>query len=201
MNRGGALMRFVAIQGDITDQETDAIVNAANPTLLGGGGVDEAIHACGGPEILEECRWIRQQEWPDGLPPGRAVVTTGGLLKARHVIHTVGPIWSGGTAGEDGVLAECYRSSLRIACAMKLSSISFPSISTGAYGFPLRRACPIAVKSVREFVAELKSERPERGASPVTVEEIRFVLFTEHDLKVYLEQIHKLISPAESGSG
>jgi O-acetyl-ADP-ribose deacetylase (regulator of RNase III) len=174
-----------AIRGDITDQETDAIVNAANSSLLGGGGVDGAIHSRGGPKILEECRKIREERWPNGLPPGRAVVTTGGNLKARFVVHTVGPIWHGGRSGEDEVLAECYRSCLDAVRAMKMRSISFPSISIGAYGFPLGKACPIALTTVKEFLTDW-------AASDAPIYEIRFVLFSEHDLGSYLEQLDRI---------
>jgi O-acetyl-ADP-ribose deacetylase (regulator of RNase III) len=138
--------RILLIQGDITDQATDAIVNAANSSLMGGGGVDGAIHRKGGSRILEECKKIRTTEWPKGLPTGKAVITTGGKLKARFVIHTVGPIWRGDDKGEAELLADCYRNSLRLAKSKDLSSISFPSISTGAYGYPIEEACQVALR-------------------------------------------------------
>jgi O-acetyl-ADP-ribose deacetylase (regulator of RNase III) len=125
--------------GDITVEDTDAIVNAANSSLLGGGGVDGAIHRAGGPAILEECRNIRASR--GGCPTGEAVVTGGGNLKARYVIHTVGPVWQGGDAREDHLLRQAYLNSLSLACSLAIHSLSFPSISTGVYGFPIHRAC------------------------------------------------------------
>lgn len=134
------------IQGDITRQHVDAIVNAANTTLLGGGGVDGAIHRVAGPELLDACRQI------GGCPPGQARITPGFRLPARFVIHTVGPIWRGGTHGEDEILAHCYRNSTRLARSRNLASVAFPSISTGAYGFPVARASRIAVRELRHAV-------------------------------------------------
>lgn len=166
------------VRGDITDQDVDAVVNAANSSLMGGGGVDGAIHSRGGPEILEECRRIRKSEWPDGLPPGKAVVTTGGRLRARHVIHTVGPVWRGGRGGEPERLAECYQNSLALAAEHGLESVAFPSISTGAYGYPIREASRVALRSVRG--------RVEREGGP---REVVFVLFSQGDLAVYLEAL------------
>ena len=160
--------------GDITRETTDAIVNAANSSLLGGGGVDGAIHRAGGPEILEACRRIRRDRYPEGLPPGQAVMTTGGRLPARHVIHTVGPIWQGGGAGEDETLASCYRTSLALAAAEGCRSIAFPSVSTGAYGFPIERAAPLALHAIAAAL----------GGRPV-VTLVRCVLFSEGDLDVY----------------
>jgi len=169
------------VRGDIADQAVDAVVNAANPSLLGGGGVDGAIHRKGGPAILEECRRIRQRDWPNGLPTGKAVITTGGSLKAGNIIHTVGPVWSGGRSDEPAFLAECYTSSLRIAVQHGLKSVAFPSISTGAYGYPIGEASRIALKAVRNFV--------EREEAP---EEVTFVLYSENDFKVYLEALEEL---------
>src|SRR5512141_3248026 len=126
--------RLSIIQGDLTKQATDAIVNAANSSLMGGGGVDGAIHRAGGPAILEECKKIVARQGP--LPPGQAVITTGGNLKAKFVIHTVGPIWHSGNSGEAELLASAYRESLNLAAQESLRSVSFPSISTGAYGYP-----------------------------------------------------------------
>lgn len=166
--------RISIMLGDITEQDVDVIVNAANSTLMGGRGVDGAIHRKGGPEILEECRTLRQEEWPGGLPSGRAVITTGGLLKARYVIHTVGPVWRGGGSGEEKTLGECYRNCLEIAEAKTLRSIAFPSISTGAYGYPVGRASKVALSSVRRFTEE-------RGWPP----EVRLILFSHGDLEVY----------------
>ncbi|MBS7627201.1 O-acetyl-ADP-ribose deacetylase [Candidatus Bathyarchaeota archaeon] len=176
---GKARLRLV--QGDITDQDVDAIVNAANPSLMGGGGVDGAIHRRGGPKILEECRKIRSEEWPDGLPTGKAVITSGGNLKARYVIHTVGPIWRGGKVGEPKLLAEAYRNSLELALRSGLKRVSFPSISTGAYGYPIEEAARIALRTVKEFLEERD-----------LIEEVNFVLFTEADFKVYLQAMAEI---------
>jgi len=136
-------------QGDITGHDADAIVNAANSSLMGGGGVDGAIHRAGGPQVLEECKRIRAER--GRLPAGRAVITTGGDLTARHVIHTVGPIWSGGDQDEHQTLASCYRASLDLAAEGGLRTIAFPSISTGAYGYPVTRAAEVAIAAVREW--------------------------------------------------
>lgn len=164
------------IQGDITDMETDAIVNAANSSLLGGGGVDGAIHRRGGPQILEECKRLRAREWPKGLPTGVAAITTGGHLKAKNIIHTVGPVWHGGNHGEPELLAEAYRNSLKLAVAKGLKTVAFPSISTGAYGYPIDQASRVAFEAVKEFLEK------EDGLSTVT-----FVLLTKNDLAIYTE--------------
>ncbi|MGQ0702599.1 MAG: O-acetyl-ADP-ribose deacetylase [Gemmatimonadales bacterium] len=142
-------MRIELVQGDITEQPVDAIVNAANSSLLGGGGVDGAIHRKGGPRILEECQRIRRERYPNGLPTGEAVETTGGDLPARWVIHTVGP---GYAASRDpaGELAACYRNSLRVADGLGARSVAFPAISTGAFGYPIAEAAEVAVRAVRE---------------------------------------------------
>lgn len=140
------------VQGDITNVETDAIVNAANSTLMGGGGVDGAIHRKGGIRILEECKRIRATQWPNGLPTGRAVITSGGNLKAEHVIHTVGPVWRGGTYAEPELLIQAYRNSLRLAVSEGIKTVAFPSISTGAYGYPIYKANGIAIETVKEFL-------------------------------------------------
>lgn len=137
-------------RGDITRLEVDAIVNAANPSLLGGGGVDGAIHRAAGPQMLEECRRIRDRQ--GGCPTGQAVITGGGRLPAKHVIHTVGPVWQGGDREEDALLASCYANSLRLAVRSRARSIAFPNISTGIYGFPKERAAEIAVREVRRFL-------------------------------------------------
>lgn len=139
--------RIVVVEGDITRQAVDAIVNAANSSLLGGGGVDGAIHRAAGPGLLAECRAL------GGCPAGEARITGGHGLPARHVIHTVGPVWRGGERGEDELLASCYRASLELAVRHGIRTIAFPSISTGAYGFPMERAAAIAVRTVRDFVA------------------------------------------------
>jgi O-acetyl-ADP-ribose deacetylase len=154
--------RIVLVEGDITEQRVDAIVNAANATLFGGGGVDGAIHDRGGPSILEACRRIRATEWPDGLPTGRAVATTGGDLPARWVIHTVGPVYA---REEDPatLLTTCHTESLRVADELGASSVAFPAISTGVYGYPIDEAARVALEAVR--------------AADTSVREVRFVLF------------------------
>lgn len=171
---GGAKILFV--RGDITEQETDVIVNAANPSLMGGGGVNGAIHRRGGPKITEECKQIRAKKWYNGLPTGEAVITSGGDLKARYVIHTVGPIWRGGNQGEPELLADAYRNSLRLAVYEGLKTISFPSISTGAYGYPIEKASRIALATVKKFL-----ERQDN------LDEVVFVLFSQRDLETYKE--------------
>jgi len=168
--------KITLVQGDITDMDTDVIVNAANPTLMGGGGVDGAIHHKGGLKILEECKRIRATEWPDGLPTGKAVITSGGNLKAKYVIHTVGPVWRGGTRGEPELLEEAYRNSLRLAVSKGLRTMAFPSISTGAYGYPIEKACRIALITVKEFLEEEDK-----------LDKVVFVLFTRQDLEIYKE--------------
>lgn len=168
--------RLVLLRGDITEQDVDAIVNAANDTLLGGGGVDGAIHRKGGPSILEECQAIRESAWPDGLPTGRAVITGAGALPARRVIHTVGPRWRGGDRGEPGLLADAYRNSLGLAREHGLRSVAFPSISTGAYGYPVEAAARIAITTVVEEIAD------------DAFAEVRFVLFSEAHLDVYVRE-------------
>jgi len=169
------------IRGDITDQKSDAIVNAANSTLLGGGGVDGAIHSKGGPTILEECKRIREKEWPDGLPTGNAVVTSGGNLKARYVIHTVGPIWRGGVYDEAKLLRRAYWNSLKLAVANGLKTVAFPSISTGAYGYPTDEASRIAVATVKDYL-----EKEDK------LEKVTFVLFSERDFDTYIEAVNSL---------
>ncbi|MDB5235925.1 MAG: RNase inhibitor [Hymenobacter sp.] len=146
--------RIQLVQGDITRQQVSAVVNAANSGLLGGGGVDGAIHRAGGPAILSECRLIREgPDYRNGLPTGEAVITTGGRLPAQHVIHTVGPVWHGGRQGEPELLANCYRNSLRLAAEHLLDSVAFPGISTGVYGYPKPEAAAIAVREVRQWLA------------------------------------------------
>jgi O-acetyl-ADP-ribose deacetylase (regulator of RNase III) len=155
-----------AVRGDITEQQVDAIVNAANESLLGGGGVDGAIHRAGGPEILAECRRL------GGCATGDAKATTAGRLAARHVIHTVGPVWRGGEAGEPELLASCHRRALELAAELGCRSVAFPAISTGVYGYPVELAAPVAVASVREALRE-------------PVELIRFVLFSDGHLSAF----------------
>ena len=168
------------VRGDITKESTDAVVNAANESLLGGGGVDGAIHRAGGPAILEECRAIRAKR--GGCPPGEAVVTGGGRLPARFVIHTVGPVWRGGDQGEPAILASCYRNALCLAAEKGLRSVAFPSIGTGAYGYPVGKAAAIALSTVAMFLAK------EEGAPP----RVRFVLFDEETLRAYRECLASL---------
>lgn len=166
-------------RGDITREDVDAIVNAANSSLMGGGGVDGAIHRAGGPQILEECKQIRAMQGQ--LPAGQAVITSGGNLKARHVIHTVGPVWRDGTANEEETLASAYRESLNLAAQYDLKTVAFPSISTGAYGFPLDKAAPIAVSTAIDF---LKQE--------TSVLEIRFVLFDAFAFNEFQKALNSL---------
>ncbi len=160
------------VEGDITTQDCDAIVNAANSGLLGGGGVDGAIHRAGGSRILDECKAIRAKQ--GGCPTGEAVITTGGNLKARYVIHTVGPVWHGGSSNEDTMLRNAYRNSLRLAVENNVHTIAFPSISTGVYGFPIERASRIAFDTVQKFVKEYQS-----------IEEVRLIAFSQNDFDVY----------------
>ena len=146
--------RLIVKRGDITEEAVDAIVNAANSTLLGGGGVDGAIHAKGGPAILEECEMIRATTHPDGLPTGEAVITTAGDLPAKFVIHTVGPIYGDHSGQEAELLASCYRNSVRLAVEHGLTSIAFPSISTGAYGYPKDEAAMVVFATVTQLLSE-----------------------------------------------
>jgi len=174
--------KICLIQGDITEQNTDAIVNAANPTLMGGGGVDGAIHRKGGPKILEECKRIRATELPNGLPTGEAVITSGGNLKARYVIHTVGPVWRGGRRGEPQLLRKTYYNSLKLAVSKSLKTMAFPSISTGVYGYPIEKASRIALQTVKEFLD--KEDK---------LDEVVFVLFTKRDLEIYKEAAKEIL--------
>lgn len=160
------------VQGDITKTTVDAIVNAANSSLLGGGGVDGAIHRVGGPEILEQCQIIRARQ--GGCKTGEAVITTAGRLAAKYVIHTVGPVWQGGTHGEAELLANCYKNSLALAVQHQVKTIAFPSISTGIYGYPIVKACHIALQETLNFL--------ERDGS---LERVIFVSFTATDKQVY----------------
>jgi O-acetyl-ADP-ribose deacetylase (regulator of RNase III) len=171
--------RVELVQGDITREMVDAIVNAANSGLMGGGGVDGAIHNAGGPAILEECREIRESK--GSLPAGEAVMTSGGRLAARHVIHAVGPVWRGGGHGEAETLARCYRNSLELAAARGLSSVAFPAISTGVYSYPVAQAAAIALGTMREVLL---------AGSPVSL--VRCVLFSEQDLGTYRAALRAL---------
>ncbi len=164
------------IQGDITTQKVDAIVNAANETLLGGGGVDGAIHRAAGPKLLEECRRIAP------CPTGEARITAGYNLAAKYVIHTVGPVWQGGSHREDELLANCYRHSLSLALRHRVRTIAFPAISTGAYGFPMQRSATIAADETERFL------RSEIGAP----EQVYFVCFSEESFKAYEQAVRAL---------
>ncbi|MGC9311443.1 MAG: O-acetyl-ADP-ribose deacetylase, partial [Sediminispirochaetaceae bacterium] len=144
--------RLIVQTGDITAMQVEAVVNAANSSLMGGGGVDGAIHRRGGPSILDECREIRSHQYPEGLPAGKAVITGGGSLPAAHVIHTVGPVWHGGNRNEDATLAQAYANSLQLASETGIKTIAFPAISTGVYGFPKARAARIVFQTVGEFI-------------------------------------------------
>lgn len=168
------------VQGDITRQTVDAIVNAANSSLLGGGGVDGAIHRAGGPQILEECKRIRATKGE--CPTGQAVITTAGRLPAKRVIHTVGPVWKGGRHGEVALLRSAYTSSLALAAAERLRTIAFPSISTGAYRFPVTRAAAIALQAIAQHCQNM----------PDAHDEVRMVLFSPQDLDVYAEALSGL---------
>jgi len=168
--------RVHVVTGDITKQDVDVIVNAANSTLLGGGGVDGAIHANGGPKILEACRDIRRTRFPNGLPTGQVVLTTGGQLPARHVIHTVGPITGIRQEPDASMLAACYRNSLALAAQHGFRSIAFPAISTGAYGYPPDRAAPVVSETIESVLS---------AGSPV--EHVRLVFFNEADARTFLK--------------
>jgi len=168
--------RVIVKVGDLTEEGTDAIVNAANSTLLGGGGVDGAIHTVGGPSILDECREIRRSLYPDGLPTGKAVITTAGKLPAKHVIHTVGPIYGEHGGDEAEMLADCYHNSLKLAVENSLASIAFPSISCGVYGYPKPDAAVVASSSIKSF---LDDDR--------TLTEVRLVFFSTADAATFLE--------------
>lgn len=164
--------RITLVQGDITKMEADAIVNAANTSLLGGGGVDGAIHRAGGKAILEECIQIRNRQ--GGCKTGEAVITTGGNLPARYVIHTVGPVYSSGDKGEDALLASAYLNSLKLAAENDLETIAFPNISTGIYHFPKKMAAAIAIKTVRDFLADNES-----------IKQVTFVCFDDENYGIY----------------
>ena len=168
--------RVVIKVGDITKEDVDAIVNAANSTLMGGGGVDGAIHRAGGTEILKECKEIRRTQYPQGLPTGEAVITSAGKMAARYVIHTVGPVFGGGGKEKADQLAACYRNSLALAGKKGLKTVAFPAISTGVYGYPLDQAAQVCSKAIQDFLA-----------SKVTVQEVRLVFFSQRDADLFLK--------------
>ncbi|HYG08383.1 MAG TPA: O-acetyl-ADP-ribose deacetylase [Pyrinomonadaceae bacterium] len=182
--------RVSVVVGDITLQATDALVNAANSTLLGGAGVDGAIHRAGGAQILEECRAIRNTRYPEGLPTGEAVITTGGRLPARYVIHTVGPIWGQHAGREAELLAACYRNSLALAVEHELASIAFPAISTGAYGYPPEEAAQVASRAIREFLTRTSGEASEQPEARPALAEVRLVFFSPSSAEIFLRN-HK----------
>ncbi|KDR96654.1 O-acetyl-ADP-ribose deacetylase (regulator of RNase III), contains Macro domain [Peptoclostridium litorale DSM 5388] len=167
------------LNGDITKLSVDAIVNAANSSLMGGGGVDGAIHRAGGPEILRECKEIVKEQ--GGCPTGDAVITTAGNLPSKYVIHTVGPIWKGGFENEEHLLANCYRNSLNIAVQNGIKSIAFPNISTGVYKFPPKKAAVIAIKAVTEFIKVDDS-----------IERVIFACFGDENYEIYKDIIEGL---------
>jgi O-acetyl-ADP-ribose deacetylase (regulator of RNase III) len=173
--------RIAVLVDDITRQDVDVIVNAANSTLLGGGGVDGAIHRAGGARILEECREIRRTLYPEGLPTGEAVITSGGNLLARHVIHTVGPIYGRHNGREAELLASCYERSLALAAAHELTSIAFPAISTGAYGYPRDEAAGVVVETLRRFFTEQQS----------TIKGVCLVFFLESDARRFTNAVRR----------
>jgi O-acetyl-ADP-ribose deacetylase (regulator of RNase III) len=174
--------RLEAVIGDLTEQHVDVVVNAANSSLLGGGGVDGAIHRAGGPQILAECEQVRERAWRLGLPTGEAVSTGGGLLPATWVVHTVGPVYGECGGSEPALLASCHRRSLEVAVALGARTVAFPAISCGVYGYPAEEAAPIAVGAVRGYVAE----------HPDALDLVRFVLVDE--------RLHPLFSSAVSAA-
>jgi O-acetyl-ADP-ribose deacetylase (regulator of RNase III) len=167
--------RVIVKVGDITRENVDAIVNAANSTLLGGGGVDGAIHRAGGAQILTECREIRRAQYPNGLPTGKAAITSGGRLPAKYVIHTVGPVYGIDAENQARLLADCYRNSLVLAAENGLQTIAFPSISTGAFGYPKHEAAKISSRAIKDFLSENEQ-----------LKEVRLVFFSDTDAQNFL---------------
>ena len=176
--------RVLILVGDITAHHVDAIVNAANTTLLGGGGVDGAIHRRGGPQILEECRKLRASQFPHGLPTGQAVITTAGLLPAKHVIHTVGPIAHDSARPDANLLASCYRNSLALAAQHRLRSIAFPAISTGAYGYPREEAAPVVSTAIESFFRD-----------PASIQEVHLVFYDPSDAEIFRQHQQFSVAP------
>jgi O-acetyl-ADP-ribose deacetylase (regulator of RNase III) len=170
--------RIELLRGDITKLEIDAIVNAANSELMGGGGVDGAIHRAAGPQLLEECLKIRERQ--DGCPPGEAVITSGGNLKVKFIIHAVGPVWMEGKHDEEQLLAKAYRSSLELAVSNSVKTIAFPNISTGVYNFPKKRAAEIAVREVNDFLS-----------NDETIEKVIFCCYDEENYNLYDQMLNK----------
>jgi len=168
--------RVIVKVGDVTQESVDAIVNAANSSLLGGGGVDGAIHARGGSEIIEECREIRRTQHPNGLPTGEAVITTAGNLPARFVIHTVGPVYGMNRGMDAELLAACYKNSLQLAVENSLTTVAFPAIATGIYGYPKDEAARVSSKAIKEFLEQ-------NGQ----ISEVRLVFFDETDAKIFIK--------------
>lgn len=168
--------RVVVKIGNITHEAVDAIVNAANSTLMGGGGVDGAIHRAGGPEILKECKEIRRTQYPDGLPTGQAVITTAGKMAAKYVIHTVGPVYGRGGKDKAELLAACYRNSLSLAADKGLKTIAFPAISTGVYGYPLDEAAKVSSEAIKKFLG-----------SNTSIQQVLLVFFSQSDADIFLE--------------
>lgn len=169
--------RVVVKVGDITKEDVDAVVNAANGSLMGGGGVDGAIHRAGGPEILKECKEIRRVQYPDGLPTGHAVITTAGMMTAKYVIHTVGPVYERGGKDKAELLAACYRNSMKLAAEKGLKTMAFPAISTGVYGYPLEEAAKVSSVAIENFLGTDKS-----------VQEVRMVFFSPNDADIFLKR-------------
>jgi O-acetyl-ADP-ribose deacetylase (regulator of RNase III) len=168
--------RVIVKVGDITKEDVDAVVNAANGTLMGGGGVDGAIHRAGGPEIKKACEVIRRTQHPDGLPTGQAVITTAGKMIAKHIIHTVGPVYGRGGRDKAELLAACYRNSLTLAADHGLKTIAFPAISTGVYGYPLEEAAEVSSTAIERFLT-----------GKTSVEQVRLVFFSSSDADIFLK--------------
>lgn len=167
--------RVVVKVGDITKEKVDALVNAANSSLMGGGGVDGAIHRAGGPLILKECKALRDEKYSGGLETGQVAVTTAGFLPAKYVIHTVGPVWHGGTKNEEKLLDDCYKNSLKAAVEKSCVSIAFPAVSTGIYGFPKNQAAVVASRTVKAFLE-----------GDDTIQKVVFVFFSNEDAEIFL---------------